>query len=99
MADRAAEVPFVDAVELVCGGEAHRLYDVVHALAASESPSDLVHSRILYRLVERATTYLRKPELRKLARAAEVRGNVVWGNLACEVLDDKCLRHVDEPRG
>ena len=81
LADRAADVPFVDAIELVRGGEAHRLYDVVHALAASESPSDLVHSRILYRLVERATADLRKAQLRKLA----LRKSAQFSALICAV--------------
>ena len=74
-------MPFVDTVELVRGGEAHLLYDVVRALAASESSSDLVHSRILYRLVERATTYLRKAQLRKLA----LRKSAQFSALICAV--------------
>ena len=99
MADCAAEVPLVDAIELVRGSEVHFLYDVVYALAASETSLDFFHSRILYCHAERRAAYLRKPELRKLARASEVRGNVGRGEFACAVLCDKCLRHVDEPRG
>ena len=82
MADCAAEVPLVDAIELVRGSEVHFLYDVVYALAASEPSPDLFHSRVFYRLVERRAAYLRKPELRKFARASEVRGNVGGGELA-----------------
>lgn len=82
LADGAAEVPLVDSIELIRGGEVHFLHDVVHALAASEPTPDFFQSRVLYRLVERRAANLRKAQLRKFARASEVRGNVGGGKLA-----------------
>ena len=51
LADGVAEVPLVDAVELVCGGEMHCLYDVGDGSPISKPPLRFRHPRVLDRLV------------------------------------------------
>ena len=46
MADGAAKVPLVDAVELVGGGEVHRLDDVMDRRSVGEPPLGLREPRV-----------------------------------------------------
>lgn len=92
-----AEVALVDAVELVCGCEAHGLHDFIGCCTAFEPPLCLFHSRVFNRLADCLSADLREAKFRELARAAEMSCNICRSDFDCSVRGDELLRHVDEP--
>jgi len=92
-----AEVSLVDAVELVRGGEVHRIDDIVDGFAGLEPPLGLFHLRVFDRTADGLSADLREAQFCKLSRTANVPCDIRRRNLAGAVRVDEVLRHVDEP--